>query len=205
MHKVNNIFLENAIEKMVDVLEKDCNVDMVYTDYQKIDDKGNILEEHCAEELKWICCTNPIGACFLYTREIAQKVGTYNADMFLAEDYDYWIRIFRAGNIFFLKENLYQYRVHAGSLSSTRKNSIGMQTYKVIEQNFIALYDYAKRNGLEYTFFETLEKRLGENVPKELLEMRKQLAPLYHVYCVKNRCREHWSIMKGKIRSKIKR
>lgn len=200
----DNIFLENAIERMVEVLENN-HTDMVYTDYQKIDAEGNILEENCAEELKWICCTNPIGACFLYTREIAQKVGGYNPDMFLAEDYDYWIRIFRTGKIFFLKESLYQYRVHAGSLSSTRKEAINMQTYKVIERNFIILYEYAKQNGLQFIFFEVLERRLGENTPKELTKMRKQLVPSYHLYCAKRRYKERWSIIKGKISSKLRR
>lgn len=200
----DNIFLSNAIERMVQTLEANPDVGMVYSDYQKIDAEGNIIEENCAEELDWISCTNPIGACFLYTREIALKVGKYNPDMFLAEDYDYWIRILRAGNILFLRENLYQYRVHDGSLSSTRKHAIGMQTYKVIEQNFIFLYEYAKQNGKKHIFFETIEKRLEGNVPKEFISIRKQLHPLYKTYCALDRVNERWCNVKGKIRSKIK-
>ena len=39
----DNIFLKDAIQKMVDALEKNPGIDMVYADYQKIDDKGNIF------------------------------------------------------------------------------------------------------------------------------------------------------------------
>lgn len=200
----DNIFLPNAIERMVQTLEENPNVDMVYTDYQKIDAQGQVIEENCAEELEWICCTNPIGACFLYTRAIAQKVGKYNPDMFLAEDYDYWIRIFRNGNIYFLKENLYQYRVHGGSLSSTRKRDIGLQTYKVTEQNFVFLYEYAVEKGKKQVFFESLENRLGEHMPQELLRMRRQLHPLYNVYRIMGKGKQYWYKIRGKIRSKIK-
>lgn len=199
----DNIFLPNAIERMVQTLEENPDVDMVYTDYQKIDAKGQVIEENCAEELEWISCTNPIGACFLYTREIAQKVGKYNPDMFLAEDYDYWIRIFRAGSIYFLKETLYQYRVHGGSLSSTRKRDIGLQTYKVTEQNFVFLYEYAVEKGKKQVFFESLENRLGEHMPQELLRMRRQLHPLYNISRNMGKGKEYWYRMRGKLKSKI--
>lgn len=200
----DNKFLPSAIERMVQTLEENEDVDMVYTDYQKIDVCGNVIEEHCAEELEWICCTNPIGACFLYTRKIAQNVGKYNPDMFLAEDYDYWIRILRAGKVYFLKENLYQYRIHGGSLSATRKRDIGLQAYKVTEQNFVFLYEYAVAKGKKQIFFESLERRLGEDAPLELEQIRRQLHPLYKIckaYGWGKQC--YYSIL-GKIKSKVK-
>jgi len=127
---------------------------MVYSDYTNIDADGNILDEGKLQNPEHIVTGNVCGACFLYTAEIAKKVGDYDANLFLAEDYDYWMRIYRYGRVMHLTDNLYLYRRHAGSLTETKKTSIKEQTYKAIEKNFLSLYFYAKSYNLDYAFFE---------------------------------------------------
>lgn len=41
---------------------------------------------------KSIVGTNPVGACFLYSRKVYETVGEYDPEMTLVEDFDYWQR-----------------------------------------------------------------------------------------------------------------
>lgn len=155
----DNMYKPNAIEILVGILEQNSDAVMVYADYTNINADGNILDEVKLQDPQFIVTGNVCGACFLYTAEVAKKVGRYDANLFLAEDYDYWIRIYRCGRMIHITDNLYLYRRHAGSLTETKKASIQEQTYKAIEKNFLPLYADAKRNHLSYGFFDQMLRR----------------------------------------------
>ena len=152
----DNIYKPNAIETLVSTLNQNKDAVMVYADYTSIDADGNVLHEEKLQDPQFIVTGNGCGACFLYTAEVAKKVGRYDANLFLAEDYDYWIRIYRCGRMIHITDNLYLYRLHSGSLTETKKESVQEQTYKVIEKNFLPLYADAKRNHLGYEFFDQM-------------------------------------------------
>ncbi|MBD5537238.1 MAG: glycosyltransferase [Lachnospiraceae bacterium] len=124
----DNRYKEDAVEKMSDYLEHHPEIGMVYCDYTIIDENGIEREKKCLDEPERLLWGNTVGACFLYTKEVAQKVGSYDSEMFLAEDYDYWIRIYKEGPIVHLPENLYYYRRHSKSLTTTRLEEIKHQT-----------------------------------------------------------------------------
>ena len=67
-----------------------------------------------------LLCGNSVGACFLYTRKIYETIGEYDTSCFLAEDYDYWLRIGKQFQIGLIEEILYCYRMHAQSLTGKR-------------------------------------------------------------------------------------
>lgn len=120
----DNIYKPNAIETMVDFLEKNPNIDLVSYNEDIILENGEFeqtLEDLCPNRnvLQLTQCCN-IGACFMYRKKIADVVGLYDEDMFCAEDYDYWCRIALKGNIKYCSENLYIYRKHQNSLSATK-------------------------------------------------------------------------------------
>ena len=100
-------------------------IDMVYSDYTVIDVSDSIIGSEIAAEPDKIITGNVCGASFMYTKRIAEKVGNYDPDLFLAEDYDYWLRIYANGKMFHLKdENLYYYRIHSESLTETKQSRI---------------------------------------------------------------------------------
>lgn len=167
----DNLYKENAIEKMVEVLERNPDFDMVYANYTNIDVNDHIIKEIHLAEPEHLLIGNAVGACFLYTKEIAEKVGEYDPNLFLAEDYDYWIRIWRVGKILHIEDNLYCYRLHAGSLTETKKKWIGVQTYKAMEKNFLFMYSMAKTKQERYAFLDQLIIRLGENDSTEVRSM----------------------------------
>ena len=53
---------------------------------------------------------NHIGACFLYTRRLYEAVGDYDPELFLVEDYDYFMRASRHFRFCHIAEPLYYFR-----------------------------------------------------------------------------------------------
>lgn len=153
----DNKYKPNALEKMARFLNKHSDTDMVYADYTEINSQGEIIRVRQLEELTSIGFKNVIGACFLYRKEIAKKVGEYDAELFLAEDYDYWIRISKLGKIRHIHENLYFYRQHETSLTSCKCSQAVNQTYKVIEKHFLYLFSLMSSERERKKFLKTLE------------------------------------------------
>jgi glycosyltransferase involved in cell wall biosynthesis len=122
----DNLYAPDAIERMVAVLEAG-GCDLVFADYYDFarhDEKtGAPLEprriglprEPRLEE------RNSVGACFLYTRAVYERIGDYDTELFLVEDYDYFIRIQKAGfSISHIPEPLYYFSRHDDALFCTR-------------------------------------------------------------------------------------
>ena len=113
----DNYYAGEAIEKMVSFL-KNKNYLFVYCDFYRFNDEDPsnlktvrlpnvlVLEDH-----------NDVGACFLYSRKVKEVIGDYDPNLFLGEDYDYWIRIFKKFSMHHLAGPIYFYREHAESLS----------------------------------------------------------------------------------------
>ena len=149
----DNIYKDDAIEKMVQYLEGHPDVSMVYSNYTNIDENGSIIDKVKLQSAKYLIAENVCGASFMYTKKIAEEVGEYDEKLFLAEDYDYWIRILSKGKISHLDDDLYLYRCHQSSLTSTRKELVSIQAYKVLEKNFLTLKKKKKKEHLVRLFF----------------------------------------------------
>ena len=120
----DNLLCPNAIEKMVALIQqKPC--DFVYADYylfsdldsnnQPIDPK----QDQLASELQ-LEKGNHIGACFLYTRALYEKIGDYDPELFLVEDYDYFMRAAKSFTFSHLPEALYYFRRDDNTLYCSR-------------------------------------------------------------------------------------
>lgn len=124
----DNMYRKDALEIMVNYLEKNKNIDLVSCNINFVSEDGAFLytlsertERKSILELLKKC---NVGACFMYTKKIAQKVGEYDVNMFCAEDYDYWCRLALVGNIKYLKECPYYYKVNPQSLTATKQDVI---------------------------------------------------------------------------------
>lgn len=155
----DNRYKSEALERMVYWLESKSDIDMVYADYTGIDSDGKVTCEREMGEPSEIVFHNVVGACFLYKKEVAKKAGEYDAALFLAEDYDYWIRIKKVGRLLHIHENLYYYREHGQSLTACKQVQVISQTYRVTEKHFLYLYSMVKSRADRIKFLETLEDR----------------------------------------------
>ena len=139
----DNYYAKEAIEKMLSFL-RDRKCSFVYCDYYRFNDENPsklnivklpdflVLENH-----------NDVGACFLYSRKVKEVIGDYDPNAFLAEDYDYWIRISKKFSMCHLAEPLYFYREYTKSLSLSRFYEVRVVDILVRMKNEVLEIDLA--------------------------------------------------------------
>src|SRR4051794_20531794 len=106
----DNRFLPTAIEELTAYLDQHSAIGLVYADSVLIDDAGSRIRDYPSHPASKLAYMNAVGPCFLYRRAVYQSVGSYNPQLFLAEDYDYWLRVYRRFDIARLQKTLYEYR-----------------------------------------------------------------------------------------------
>lgn len=118
----DNFYHQDALEKMMDYLLQNKDKDIVYAPYNYIDENDERIgySEQIDGDVDKLYLGNAIGACFLYKREVHEKLNGYDAEQFLVEDYDFWLRALRHFNYGYIDECLYEYRLHESSLTSQR-------------------------------------------------------------------------------------
>ena len=191
----DNKYRPDALRVMMESLEKNPNAVMVYADESYIDSDGVEFEKVKKQGPEYIFTGNVIGACFLYTAFAAKKTGEYDADLFLAEDYDYWIRLYEVGEILHVEKSLYYYRRHKNSLTETRKNQVDEQTYKVLKKNFQFAYTKSIENELCNEFFDHMLNRGSahrEKTLNKLLSVNKK----YRYHLMWKRIEPYWNRLK---------
>lgn len=126
----DNFYQDNAIEAMVEALERSPGYGMVYSDMACIYEEGVELRRPSMDMSRFYV-DDVVGACFLYRRQVLETVGEYDPDLILVEDYDYWLRISQRYEILHIPECLYHYRYHNGSLTMTREREIAAQRHRM--------------------------------------------------------------------------
>ena len=181
----DNMYKPEALDRLVRALEQDDGCVLVYSDYTDIDADGREMGLAALPEPEKIVCSNVCGACFLYRAEAAKQAGQYDAGLFLAEDYDYWMRLYRIGGFRHIRESLYLYRRHAGSLTATKRALVDMQTYRAIEKSFLPLYADAKAHGLAYGLFDHMLRRVSDDRRDRTLQMLLSVDGGYRLYRIR--------------------
>jgi L-malate glycosyltransferase len=115
----DNRYHADAVGRMVAYLEAHSEIGLVYAGCREIDEHGvpgHVLPPPPPE---CIWTTNCVRACFLYRREVRDRIGLYDTEAPLVEDYDYWLRTARWFRLGRLDAILYDLRVHPRRLTST--------------------------------------------------------------------------------------
>ena len=126
----DNMFTKNALEIMLSVLIAEPDIGLVYADYTTIDANGKIITRIHQEPPEYLPIRDCVGACFLYRSSIAHLVGGYNENLFLIEDYEFFLRMGLKTKFKHIPQSFYYYRVHIQSLTQNRKSEI-----KLAKQN----------------------------------------------------------------------
>lgn len=131
----DNMYADNALEVMVGFIKRDPKCALVYSNYVEIDSESRQIRKVELAEPTELAAQNCIGACFLYRAEVAKLVGDYLKDLYLSEDYDYWMRMSIYGNFVRINKYLYYYRIHNDSLTNKNKKLINEATKKSLIKN----------------------------------------------------------------------
>ena len=148
----DNIYKPTAIEAMTKYLDNNADCDLVSFNFDFVDEdlsfKNEFYKNRTTLQLTQHC---NIGACFMYRKEIVEKVGKYDEDTFCAEDYDYWCRVAIKGNIHYVDENLYTYRMNPQSLTATKE--------PIVRE---------KALNIRYKYAETIAEKCGFNEKEKI-------------------------------------
>lgn len=136
----DNAYRPHALAEMVSFLEAHPEVDVAYADYSEIDHRGQVLRRCRVSPMEELAVQNCIGPCFLYRRRVQDRIGPYAEDLFLAEDYDFWLRASEHHRLERLPVDCYLYRVHGGSLTARRAREIETARAKAQFRNLPRLH-----------------------------------------------------------------
>ena len=113
----DNLYKPNAFETYLYHIQNSTS-HIVYTDFDLINDNGVVLKRRNLSQPEYLINGNCVGASFLYKREVYESLKGYNEDLFLVEDYDFWLRALTKFKFSYVPESVYFYRSHGDSLSS---------------------------------------------------------------------------------------
>jgi len=116
----DNIMLPEMLAVLVDALNKDPSLGLVYADRYLMDEEGRTLGRFNTPNYDpyLLLHVNLVHCCFLYRRECMERVGGYDPQFIYGEDWEYWIRISQYYRMKRVPQALYHYRLHSNSMTS---------------------------------------------------------------------------------------
>lgn len=182
----DNLYHPDALEKMCAVLDHQPDIDLVYADLTIVDMQGNVISELKEDEPEGIRFKDNIGACFLYRKSLAQKAGIYDETMFLAEDYEFFIRCYKNGRFYHIAEDLYDYGRHEANLSAVyRGKQISHQAFHVMDTHFDFLYGECRTQEDKNRLLSSMLALLDD--PKEIARVRSRFYALDRAFASTDR------------------
>jgi glycosyltransferase involved in cell wall biosynthesis len=128
------------LTEAIDILEKNNDITIVYSDAAYFGDKKGIwtVGPYNLQKLMWINC---IDACTVYRKEMWERMNGYSTDLpFMGyEDYDLWLRASFAGYKFYYLQKIgFEYRVLGSSMIHTLKWEEKQQVYAYLNNKYPA-------------------------------------------------------------------
>lgn len=170
----DNRYHPEALARMAEILDTMPEIGLVYTDFSIVDMEGNLISEMKEGEPAEIRYKDNVGACFLYRHSLADAAGEYDPDLFLAEDYEFFIRCYKCcgGSFYHIPEDLYDYGRHDANLSATRQKEIGHKAFDVMMLHFDFLLSECHTQEERNRFFHELLVLLADPAEKKMQRRR---------------------------------
>lgn len=146
----DDIFDENLLLIEANYLEQNPEIDLVYSDYYTVDEDGKILEHHrlmkVNEEVD-LLHRAPLAAGAMYKKSCWKKIGRYNENLRIGEDFDFWIKFITKFKVRNINLPLFYYRQHSANMT---KNVRGiLKSRRFVKENFIKAHFHKKLNSLK--------------------------------------------------------
>jgi glycosyltransferase involved in cell wall biosynthesis len=165
----DNIYQKDAIAIMHKTLVS-SNSDIVYCNYLIIDDEGILNGQAHLKPIENLLFYGVIGACFLYKKEVFERNKRYNENLFLVEDYDFWLRALKHSSYVKIDNpGYYLYRYHNNSLTNKMKDDEElknqfMQNLQTLYNSFFDDYRIKDKEGLIHFFVHRFQYGAYANI-----------------------------------------
>jgi len=120
----DDFYEENILLVEANVLDRNPNIHLVYSDYYEVDWHGEIIRHKTFQKVNrevMLLDRSPLAAGAMYRRWCYDKIGGYNEELSFQEDYDFWVRFTRHFNVYNVNLPLMYYRKHGQSMSSNQE------------------------------------------------------------------------------------
>lgn len=138
----------NALYEYVKAINADPEIDALYSDEDKIDDKsGRHFMPHFKSDfnLDLLLCINYVCHMFMVRKSISDKVGAFRSECDGSQDHDYILRCSReCRKIHHVSKILYSWRSHVASTAKATE----AKTYQ-IDAGIKAITDYYESRGIK--------------------------------------------------------
>lgn len=169
----DNLYAGDAFKIMAEALDEEPEYGMVFCDMSYIDENGDITGDNSVRGKKdttKLYLRDCIGACFMYRHSIIEAIGEYDPDMFLVEDYDYWVRLSFKFKIKHMDCKPYFYRFHTGTLTASRTADVRNQMALLKLKHFDTAFDSLSEAELKslYISLRLTNKDVAEKIKSKL-------------------------------------
>ncbi len=113
----DNIVRKKYLIELYNAILK-SGADIVFSDFTILG-FDNTTRKKISGPIENLLFGNTIGASFLYHKEVFEQLRGYDEELFSVEDYDFWLRAALNFKFHHLKKDLYIYRRHEGSISTS--------------------------------------------------------------------------------------
>jgi glycosyltransferase involved in cell wall biosynthesis len=116
----------NKLEKQISIFNSDSTIGMVGSSMTLVREDGSIIED-------WIAITDDYNirknmltenqfmqSSIVFKKDIFNKVGGYNENYDVAEDFDLWLKMGKESKFANLKESTLNYLVHSSNISKSK-------------------------------------------------------------------------------------
>lgn len=136
----DDFWLDGKIQKSIDIMLKNNNVGVVYSDNFLLTEHGTKREFRESFSLMRLLENNYIHSGSVIRADALRKVGGYREDMRTAEDWDLWLRIAKYYHIRHIPEPLVVALVHSQNSTNTVNREVWQENWAKISQTIGTLY-----------------------------------------------------------------
>jgi glycosyltransferase involved in cell wall biosynthesis len=173
----DDILAPTALEQTISILNNHPKVGLVYTDYQLMDEQGNLhgIGQRCQIPYsKEQLLINFMTFHFrLIRRTVYEQVGGIDPNFLYAEEYDLCLRLSEVTDFYHIAQPLYYYRRHSSNLTN--------EQYEPIRWSQKAITNALKRRGLD-TQYELSMQLVAhfsikpKHIPKNTADLPQQIS-----------------------------
>lgn len=170
----DDYFTKDAIELMVEKLEQDEDVGLVFPDYFYVDAHGKIIGEHKRHDFDSevsLFDQAAHGACTMVRSKFLRNLGGYNENFSCQDGYELWVKFISNHKVTNINKPLFYYRQHGKNLTTNEQRllrtraAINKSIIKMQQKSIEALALIPIRGGMDGLAFETING-------KSLLEIK---------------------------------